>query len=238
MARGEPLPEFAVHCPLMSLPLAFDTGIECIPAAVPYLQAEAGAVAAAWKSWPRRGDELRVGLAWAGNPQYKSDEQRSTTLETLLPLAQVRGVSFFSLQFGPAAAQIERLRARFPIVDACSAHKDFSETAALAATLDLILSVDTSVAHLAGAMGLPVWILLPHLADWRWLEGCEDSPWYPTARIFRQPVPGGWGLLVERVREELELRCEAKQKADGHVDGGKAVKMTRPCDGMLSLRMP
>jgi tetratricopeptide (TPR) repeat protein len=252
IARGEPLPEFAFHCPLMSLPLAFDTGIdtaiENIPAAVPYLQVDAAAVAAAWKSWPRRGDELRVGLAWAGNPQYKSDEQRSTALETLLPLARVPGVSFFSLQFGPAAAQIERLRARFPIVDACSRHKDFAETAALAATLDLILSVDTSVAHLAGSMGLPVWILLPHLADWRWLEGREDSPWYPTARIFRQPVPGGWGLLVERVCEELQLWSEKNQEKKGHgktgqtagdhVDGRKAVKMTRPCDGTPYLRMP
>jgi tetratricopeptide (TPR) repeat protein len=203
LARGEPLPEFAFHCPLMSLPLAFDTTLETIPSATPYVHADASAIAAAWQQYPRRKEELRVGLAWAGNPQYKSDEQRSTTLETLLPLAEVQGVTFFSLQFGPATAQIDLTRARFPIIDACSHHKDFAETAALAATLDLVLSVDTSVAHLAGAMGLPVWILLPHLADWRWLERRNDSPWYPTARLFRQPTPGDWKSLAENVRDEL-----------------------------------
>jgi hypothetical protein len=205
LARGESLPGFDCHCPLMSLPLLFDTTPETIPAATPYLQPDASAVAAAWQLHPRHGEQLRVGLCWAGNPQYKSDEQRSTSLEHLLPLAHASGATFFSLQFGPAAAQIESVRPRFPLIDACSHHKDFAETAAFAATLDLVLSVDTSVAHLAGAMGLPVWVLLPHLADWRWMEGRDDSPWYPTARLFRQSSPGGWQSLAERVRDELPL---------------------------------
>ena len=206
LARGDALPAFAWHCPLMSLPLAFDTTLESIPFAVPYIQADE--VSAAWQRNPGRGEALRVGLAWAGNPRHKSDQQRSITLEQLAPLAEVRGAEvrgadFFSLQFGPAAAQIAR--ARFPLIDACSHSQDFAETAAVAATMDLIISVDTAVAHLAGAMGLPVWVMLPHLADWRWLERREDSPWYPTARLFRQPAPGDWTSLVEAVREALRV---------------------------------
>jgi tetratricopeptide (TPR) repeat protein len=208
LARGDPLPAFAWQCPLMSLPVAFDTTLESIPSAAPYLQADAAAVSAAWQRFPRRGETLRVGLAWAGNPRHKSDQQRSITLEQLAPLADVRvsdvrGAVFFSLQFGPAAAQIAQ--ARFPLVDACSRSQDFAATAAVAATMDLVISVDTSVAHLAGAMGLPVWVMLPHLADWRWLERREDSPWYPTARLFRQPAPGDWTSLVEAMREALRV---------------------------------
>jgi tetratricopeptide (TPR) repeat protein len=206
LTRGDPLPDFAWYCPLMSLPLAFDTTLETIPSTVPYLHADAEAVTAAWQRYPRQGETLRVGLAWAGNPRYRSDQQRSTTLDVLAPLANLQpglpNVVFFSLQFGPAAAQIAR--SRLPLIDACSRTRDFAETAAIAATLDLILTVDTSIAHLAGAMGLPVWIMLPHLADWRWLEQRKDSPWYPTARLFRQPAPGDWTSLVEELRKEIQ----------------------------------
>ncbi|MBT9331700.1 tetratricopeptide repeat protein [Paracidobacterium acidisoli] len=219
VARGEVLPEFTWHCPLMSLPLAFGTEIESIPAVVPYIKADADAVTAAWRRYPRDEARLRVGLVWAGNPQYRSDEQRSTTLDALQPLLDVDGVTFFSLQFGPAAAQIRTMQrvheAGARLIDASSRHKDFAETAALAATLDLVISVDTSVAHLAGAMGLPVWVLLPHLADWRWMDGRGESPWYPTARLFRQAEPGEWGALAERVREELQLWCEGQSKENG-----------------------
>jgi tetratricopeptide (TPR) repeat protein len=204
ITRGEPLPELACHCPLMSLPRIFDTGIETIPTRIPYLHADAAATGAAWRESPRVGKQLRVGLVWAGNGKHRADHQRSTSLLALLPLAEVREAAFFSLQFGPAAAQIHPLRQRFPLIDACSQHRDFAQTAALAATLDLIISVDTAVAHLAGAMGLPVWILLSHLADWRWLEMREDSPWYPSARLFRQPAPGAWQPLILRVRDELQ----------------------------------
>jgi ADP-heptose:LPS heptosyltransferase len=131
-------------------------------------------------------------------------------LESLLPLTEVENVELFSLQFGPAVAQIAPLESQFPLIDACSSSKDFAETAAFAATLDLVISVDTAVAHLAGALGLPVWVLLPHLGDWRWLEQREDSPWYPTARLFRQQSPGDWTSVAERVRDALVLfakRC-------------------------------
>jgi len=216
LARGDELGEFAWHCPLMSLPLAFDTTLETLPAAVPYVHADAAAVEGAWRRHPispggdgrSPGDHgrMRVGVAWAGNPRYKSDPQRSTALEVLAPLLEVSGVTFFSLQFGPAAAQIAAMRRRVPIIDACSGDADFSATAALAATLDLVISVDTSIAHLAGAMGVPVWVMLPYLADWRWLDGRTDSPWYPTARLFRQTAAGDWTGLVEEVGQALRAR--------------------------------
>lgn len=202
IARGEPMPTFARHCPLMSLPLAFATMIDTIPAQVPYLQADAEETEAVRRRWPGAG--LRVGLAWAGNPQQRSDEQRSMALGELLPLAALPGVSWFSLQMGPSAGQLRQMAAEFPIADACSTHRDFAESAALAATLDLVISVDTSVAHLAGAMGIPVWVVLPQLADWRWMDVREDSPWYPTARLFRQETTGDWSAPMKRMRQELQ----------------------------------
>jgi tetratricopeptide (TPR) repeat protein len=203
VTRGHALPEFAVHCPLMSLPLAFHTTLESIPATTPYLRVDRATVAAAWQAYPRLDERLRVGLAWSGNPRHKGDAQRSIPLEQLVPLAEAREAVFYSLQFGPAAEQIAAMPTRFPLIDASSRSKDFAETAALAATLDLVISVDTSIAHLAGAMGLPLWVMLQHLPDWRWLEERQDSPWYPTARLFRQPARGDWAALVEAVREAL-----------------------------------
>jgi tetratricopeptide (TPR) repeat protein len=203
LTRGDPLPEFATHCPLMSLPLAFDTTVETIPASIPYIRPHVEAIASAWQKFSPQNDKFRIGLCWAGNPRHKGDHQRSTTLETFAALAEVGNAVFFSLQFGPSASRIAPMQRRFPVIDACSQNKSLAETAALMATLNLILSVDTSIAHLAGAMGLPVWIMLPHLADWRWLEQRRDSPWYPTARLFRQPAPDGWSSLIEEVRAAL-----------------------------------
>jgi tetratricopeptide (TPR) repeat protein len=212
-ARGEDPPQFAYHCPLMSLPLAFETDIDTIPSSSPYLRVDPAAVDAAWRAHPRQDNRLRVGLVWAGNPRFKGDQQRSTTLEALLPLAELTDVTFFSLQFGTAAAQIAASPSYFPLIDACSQNKDFADTASVVATLDLVISVDTAVAHLAGAMGVPIWVLLPHLADWRWLEKREDSPWYPTARLFRQTTPGDWRSVAERVRDELQKFVDAARKS-------------------------
>jgi tetratricopeptide (TPR) repeat protein len=203
LSRGEPLPAFSHHLPLMSLPLVFDTNIDTIPSTCPYLKVDGEAIDAAWRRFPRREKTLRVGLVWAGNPRFRGDLLRSIRLETLLPLSEVEGVDLFSLQFGSAVEQLATLQSRFPLTDACSNSKDFAETAAIVATLDLVISVDTAIAHLAGAMGLPVWVLLPHLADWRWLEHREDSPWYPTARLFRQPSRGDWRAVAEQVRDAL-----------------------------------
>jgi tetratricopeptide (TPR) repeat protein len=211
IARGETLPDFAWHCPLMSLPLAFATTVDTIPRQIPYVRPDAKEVAAERRRWPHNG--LRVGICWAGNPQYRSDEQRSMPLRTLLPLVDVPGIAWFSLQMGPACGQMPGLREKFPLVDASSGARDFTETAALVATLALVISVDTSVAHLAGAMGRPVWVVLPHSSDWRWMEEREDSPWYPTARLFRQRTSGDWGKPVERMQTELRRAVEEKTSA-------------------------
>jgi tetratricopeptide (TPR) repeat protein len=203
VSRGDPLPEFAWHCPLMSLPLAFGTAIDTIPLPIPYVQPEATETAEALHRWG--GEGLRVGVVWAGNPQHRSDEQRSMPLRALLPLADVPGTHWISLQKGPACMQMGPLARQFPLQDASSACRDFAETAALAATLDLVISVDTSVAHLAGTMGLPVWVALPRLADWRWMDESEGCPWYPTARLFRQTADGDWTAPVQRIAHELRI---------------------------------
>ena len=145
LARGEALPEFACHCPLMSLPRAFHTTLETIPSPSPSLRADAAEIEASSRRWP--GEGLRVGIAWAGNPHHKNDQHRSIPLTQLLPLAGLPGISWFSLQLGPAVAQMRPLARQFPLVDACSASRDFAETAALVATLDLVITVDTSIAH-------------------------------------------------------------------------------------------
>ncbi len=212
IARGEPLPEFAWHCPLMSLPLAFATEAATIPARKPYICAEQGEVEAAWRRWP--GEGLRVGIAWAGNPRHGNDRQRSMALRQLLPLEDVKGVRWYSLQAGAAVEQLRGVA--FPAEDALAGTKDFAETAALIATLDLVISVDTAVAHLAGAMGVPVWVMLPHLADWRWMDEREDSPWYPAARLFRQQSAADWSVPVERMRQELEKMTDGRPEPRRH----------------------
>jgi FkbM family methyltransferase len=197
--QGEPVPPFDGFCPLLSLPGAFATKLETIPAAVPYLSVEPDAAA----RWRRRLDGdggAKVGIVWAGNPQHRNDARRSIAAETLLPLLRVQGARWFSLQVGERAADLARLP--HGLVADLSPHlSDFAETAAAIASLDLVICVDTAVAHLAGAMGKPVWVLLPFSADWRWLRYRSDSPWYPTARLFRQPAPGDWPSVVMQVRD-------------------------------------
>lgn len=187
----EPLPHFDCHAPLMSLPLAFGTTLETIPSA-PYLRA----------SSPRKiesGKKLKVGLAWRGNPQFSRVRTKSFPFAELLPLLGLEPCAFYSLQ--PGAAETHAA-----LIDHTGDLEDFEDTAALIAGLDLVVSIDTAVAHLAGAMGKPVWILLPWHADWRWMRAREDSPWYPSARLFRQPAPGDWASVIHRVRDELGRR--------------------------------
>jgi hypothetical protein len=150
---------------------------------------------------------LRVGLAWGGSPSHALDSRRSIPLEQLAPLTQVRGTTFYSLQMGPAAQQVKPLEAHVNLIDLQDEQKDFADTAAIVAHLDLVISVDTSVVHLAGAMGKPVWVLLHNSADWRWLLAREDSPWYPTARLFRQSEHGKWQDVIARVERELLERA-------------------------------
>jgi tetratricopeptide (TPR) repeat protein len=196
------------ECPLMSLPAVFATTVDTVPCAGAYLAAEPEAARAKQHAFPSHGPGLRVGLAWAGNPRYKADRQRSMHLETLLPLLTAVQANWISLQKGEAAAQLAGQLSALPryvlLQDGSSRDRDLAETAALAATLDLVITTDTCIAHLAGAMGLPVWILLPHLADWRWMQHSETTPWYPTARLFRQPTPGDWSGVLKRVIAELQ----------------------------------
>ncbi len=201
---GNPLTDFDLECPLLSLPAVFETEVDTVPWPGPYLAAEPEAAKAKLPAIPNTLDEsLRVGLAWAGNPRYKADRQRSMALDTLLPLLRLAGIQWISLQKGPAAEQISALPADVELLDGASRDRDLAATAALIDTLDLVITTDTCIAHLAGAMAKPVWILLPHLADWRWMQQVETTPWYPTARLLRQASAGDWSGPINRAISDL-----------------------------------
>ena len=192
---GGALPDFDLHCPLLSLPRL----VGSIPTDVPYLSVEADAVAA-WRE--RLGDGVKVGLVWAGNPGHANDRNRSAPLTALEPLLRTPGVRFFSLQKAPRPGDRETM-AELGVVDLGPDLDDFADTAAALTALDALVTVDTSVAHLAGALGRPVWLLLPFVPDWRWMMHGDDSPWYPTMRLFRQAVAGDWEPVCRRVAEHL-----------------------------------
>ncbi|MFK3740118.1 tetratricopeptide repeat protein [Massilia sp. TN1-12] len=187
----------------LSLPLLFGTRVDSVPAAVPYLVPDAARVAQLAPLLAAVPGALKVGLAWKGNPRHENDAARSLpSLSVLAPLAAVKDVRWFSLQKG--AGEGESVEGFAP-VDLAPAIRDFADTAALVAGLDLVITVDTSVAHLAGAMGTPCWVLLPdYLPDWRWLAGRADTPWYPGMRLFRQRPGAGWDEVVVDVAQALE----------------------------------
>lgn len=202
VSRGDALPDFDVHCPLLSLPLAFGTGLETIPAVTPYLRASPQTV----MDWDARlGPKTRprIGLAWSGNPAHKNDHNRSIGLGALAPLLDFEA-TYVSLQPDVRAADAAVLQCLGNVVHFGEELKDFSDTAALIANLDLVIAVDTGVAHLAGALARPVWILLSFIGDWRWLIDRQDSPWYPTARLFRQDETQEWNNVLPRVRAALQ----------------------------------
>jgi tetratricopeptide (TPR) repeat protein len=204
------LDSFDFHCPMMSLPLLFGTRLDTIPNAVPYLSvtAEMG------KKWRERLAErkgLSAGLVWGGNEKYGRDFLRSLSLRQLGPLLETAGVTFVSLQKGTAADQLDEMG--WPILNWMNECEDFLDTAALLVNLDLVISVDTSVVHLAGALGKPVWLLNRFESEWRWQLDREDSPWYPTMHIFRQSAPNDWDSVITRVARELaELAGSAATK--------------------------
>jgi tetratricopeptide (TPR) repeat protein len=207
---GAKPPGFELECPLMSLPAVFETTVDTVPWPGAYLAADPELAFQRRMQTPFPGHGLdpgqrvlRVGLAWAGNPRYKADRERSIALETLLPLLRTHGVNWISLQKGSAAEQIAAVKEEIFIWDGSSSDRDLAETAALVATLDLVITTDTSIAHLAGAMAKPAWILLPHLGDWRWMQQVETTPWYPTATLLRQSSPGDWPGVVDRLIGEL-----------------------------------
>lgn len=198
---GDDLPAADVAIPLMSLPGIFGTRIDTIPADVPYLTAEASEVAG-WKQRMSDTPGRKVGVVWAGNPKYAVDYRRSMPVEWVKDLAAVSDVTVYSLQFGAAAEAFATL-AGPKFVDLSHELDDFMHNAAIFSAMDLIVTVDTSAAHLAGALGLPVWTMIPESNDWRWLTEREDSPWYPTMRLFRQATDGDWASVMKRVVEEL-----------------------------------
>jgi tetratricopeptide (TPR) repeat protein len=202
----QPLPAFDVHIPLLSLPRVLGTSLETVPHDVPYLHAEDDR-AAAWREKLAAYQGLKVGIAWQGGTAYRADHLRSIPLACFAPLAGVPGVRLLSLQKGHGAQEIGQLGGSFEVVDlAASLDNDgdaFVDTAAVMKNLDVVISSDTAVAHLAGALGVPVWVALSTAADWRWMRDREDSPWYPTMRLFRQRTLGLWSEVFARMAGEL-----------------------------------
>jgi ADP-heptose:LPS heptosyltransferase len=198
-------PRFDQHVPLMSLPKLFKTDLDSIPAPIPYLSADPAKVEH-WRLRLGGRPGRKIGLAWAGRITHPNDRNRSMSLAQLAPLAAVKNVQWISLQKGPAEAEARTPQAGLEITDVSSELTDYSDTAALIANLDLVISVDTSVVHVAGAMGKPVWVLLPFIPDWRWLLDRPDSPWYPTMRLFRQRAVGDWEPVVQGIAEKLKQR--------------------------------
>ncbi len=204
--------QFDLAVPLLSLPNIFGTTLHTIPVSVPYLTAEQHSIAA-WRGKVNcPGTNLRVGLAWAGDPANIPGQIRSCGLQAMSPLAAIPGLTFYSLQKGAAAQQTNAPPPGMQLIDLTAGIEDFADTAALIMNLDLVISIDTAVAHLAGALGKPVWTLLPAAGEWRWLLARNDSPWYPTMRLFRQSAPGDWNSVMTAVARELRTLLSATAK--------------------------
>jgi len=208
VALGDAVPRFDLHIPLLSLPLAFNTSIKSIPANVPYLSASPK-VAQVWADRIKSagGDDdkktFRVGLAWAGRATHLEDKQRSLRLEQFAPLAAAPNVVFYSLQKWDAQREAANPPAGMKLIDPTDKLFDFADSAALIANLDLVIAVDTAIAHLAGAMGKAAWTMLPFAPDFRWMLDRADSPWYPTMRLYRQPSHGDWNSVIRQIAEDL-----------------------------------
>ena len=201
-SAGEP-PAFDVCCPLMSLPRIFGTTLDTVPAQVPYFQPEAKR-ALHWKArLDAAGPTFKVGLYWATDTKNRISPLRSLTLDSFAPLASLPGITYFSLQRGAAAAEAARPPSGMTVVDLSPELAGFSDDAALISNLDLVISINTATAHLAGAMGRRVWTLAQFPPDWRWLLGRDDSPWYPTMRIFRRGKSESWESVIGRVSQAL-----------------------------------
>jgi tetratricopeptide (TPR) repeat protein len=203
VAQGQTQPDYDAYAYVGSLPHLFHTTPQTIPATVPYLSADPARVEAWRQKLAEYGNELKVGLVWAGSQHHRSDVHRSMLLVDLAPLADVKGARFFSLQIGQPATQVLSAPKEMQLVDLGKSLTSFEETAAALANLDLVISVDTAIVHLAGAIARPVWTLLAFAPHWRWLLNRSDTPWYPTMRLFRQPMYGDWSGAVQQVKQEL-----------------------------------
>jgi Flp pilus assembly protein TadD len=208
ITTGHPLPPFDLHVPMLSLPRACRAEARLLPGPVPYLRADPGRLAA-WRHRLDGANALRVGLVWAGNPQHHNDRRRSMPAQYLRPLAQRKSVVFHSLQKGATRSQLAELDGT--VVDLGAAIEDFGDFAAALELVDLLITVDTAAAHLAGALGKRVWTLLPFAPDWRWRLATETSAWYPTMRLFRQSKPDDWAELMDRVGDALSVFASRTQ---------------------------
>jgi hypothetical protein len=217
VSTAGPLPEFDVQCALMSLPGVLGTTVDTIPGRTPYLAvAESSGSRVGHAMGPLHG--FRIGLAWGGNPLHGSDRLRSVSLDLLLPLTQIQGIEWYSLHIGESArAEVNRSGGR--IRQILTEHGGVPELADLMSGLDLILTVDTMTAHLAGALHRPVWTMLCWAPDWRWHLAAERTPWYPSMRLFRQPAPGCWQPVIEQLT--AELRKLIAQESGSRTDKGK-----------------
>jgi tetratricopeptide (TPR) repeat protein len=210
LGPGEPYPPFDYYINLLSLPRVFGTDVESIPADIPYLSID-DVRDAKWRERLPSGETLKVGIVWAGSPTHSRDRFRSLPVASLAPLLRVPGVRFHSLQKGPAAAALTTADAT--VVDLGPELDSFADTAAAIAHLDLVIGVDTAVVHLAGALGKPVWTLVPIPPDWRWMEARDDTRWYPTMRLFRQRSQGDWDEVIDRVKSALESEVDQRAAA-------------------------
>lgn len=215
--KGDELPDFDVHCPLLSLPYSLKTRLETIPAEIPYISVDDD-LAKSWKARLANGTELKVGIVWSGRTgEHDRDaniayRRRSIPLQAIAPLANIEGIRLYSLQKGRAAQALNDTACTSEIVDHTDELHDFSDTAALLASLDLVISVDTSVAHLAGALAIHIWLLPCYDSCWRWLLERDDSPWYPTMRLFRQNKPAEWQDVIDQVGDALKDVVSGKQQ--------------------------
>ena len=200
---SRPAVNFDIYVPFMSLAGILKTTLETIPAEVPYIRPDTEKA----QNWQNRlsGPDFKVGIAWAGRATHKNDRNRSCTLEQFASLAEIDGVKLYGLQKGRAASQLNQLPNGMEITNLGEQFENFADTAAAIENLDLVISVDTAAAHLAGAMGKKVWTLLPFSPDWRWMLDREDSPWYPTMRLFRQEKWGDWDSVFSRLAQQLRL---------------------------------
>lgn len=210
VALEEQPPHVDLHCSLMSLPLVFGTTLASVPAQVPYLSV-AAEVAERWRRRLAGGSTLNVGLVWSGSVKYGQNRHRAMPAERLAPLLDIEGVRWFSLQVGEPKVELSRLP-RGKITELSGELSDFTETAGALLALDLVISTDTAVPHLAGALARPAWVMLAFMPDWRWLLDRDTSPWYPTMRLFRQPRRGEWGRVVERVGAELRAVINGERR--------------------------
>lgn len=230
VSQDEKLPEFDMHIPVLSLPFILRTTLDTIPNETPYLTPNPDKVEAWEKILPNDGS-YRVGIAWQGSPAHRDDQNRSCALSEFLVLADLPSVTLFSLQLGHGVEQIKQMHPSMRVVDFTEHIHDFSDTAALMANLDLIITVDTATAHLAGALGRQVWTLLPFVPEWRWMLDREDSPWYPGMRLFRQSSPGDWSKVFERLQNELTLQTHnddsLNQQGIALLQSGNAEKAER-----------